>query len=76
MLVINNERLWLGIGSELVLLLALVFILTFIFTSGKLRGESFKKAPSKWPLWLAALLIVGSIVFVYLGTISSAVIQF
>ncbi|EOL46295.1 hypothetical protein [Enterococcus phoeniculicola] len=77
MTIINNERLWFGIGTELLLGIAFIFILYFIFTSGKIRKDYLsKKSFSKSSLWISLILLIISMFFVYFGMISNAIIKF
>ncbi|MGM0124285.1 hypothetical protein IGI37_001659 [Enterococcus sp. AZ194] len=77
MTIINNERLWFGIGTELLLGVAIICILYFILTSGKIRKDYLsKKSSSKLALWIALLLVIVSMFFVYVGMISNAIIKF
>lgn len=77
MTIINNERLWFGIGTELLLGIAIICILYFILTSGKIRKDYLsKKSFSKSPLWISLILLIISMFFVYFGMISNAIIKF
>lgn len=41
MTIINNQRLWLGIGIEIILLISFSMIMYFILTSGNLKQNPF-----------------------------------
>ena len=77
MTVINNERLWYGVGIEFLLLLSVFAIVYFIFTSGKIRKDYLsKKGLSKFSLWFAILLQVLAMVLVYFSCIAGSVFSF
>lgn len=77
MTIINNERLWAGIGIEVLLAIGIGLIIYFIFTSGRIRKEYFSnKVTSKLPLWIAVLLLLISMFLVYITTIQGAVWKF
>lgn len=41
MTIIKNQRLWLGIGIEIILLISFSMIMYFILTSGNLKQNPF-----------------------------------
>jgi hypothetical protein len=59
MTIINNERLWLGLGVEIILLISFSMIMYFILTSGNLKQNPFtSRQKGKMSLWIAAGLIL------------------
>jgi hypothetical protein len=59
MTIINNERLWLGLGVEIILLISFSMIMYFILTSGNLKQSPFtSQRNGKISFWIAAGLIL------------------
>ncbi|EGC69012.1 hypothetical protein HMPREF9087_2370 [Enterococcus casseliflavus ATCC 12755] len=59
MTIINNERLWLGLGVEIILLISFSKIMYFILTSGNLKQSPFtSQRNGKISFWIAAGLIL------------------
>ncbi|WP_429960787.1 hypothetical protein [Enterococcus sp. AZ012] len=77
MTIMNSDRIWLGIGIEVLLVASIWLILYFIFTSGAIRKDVFsKRGKSKITLWLAVLLMMVTMVLIYKGMISGSTYSF
>lgn len=77
MTIINSDRIWLGVGIEVLLAVGICFIMYFIFTSGSIKKDVFsKRGKSKLSLWLAILIILFAMFLVYKGMISGSTFSF
>lgn len=77
MTIINNGRLWSGIGIEILLILSIFATIYFIFTSGKIRKDYLsKKGLSKTSLWFSIFLQILVMVLVYFSVLDSSIIRF
>lgn len=76
MTIINNQRLWLGLEVEIILLISFSMIMYFILTSGNLKQNPFtSRQKGKMSLWIAAGLILLAMVLVFQGMINGALFR-
>ena len=77
MTIIEKDNLFLGLGIETLLLISLISLLYFILKIKPKSTSTYAVAMiNKTPVWLSLLFIIISMVLVYKGLLSKAVISF
>ncbi|WCG33366.1 hypothetical protein PML78_01375 [Enterococcus dispar] len=75
--IINDNRLFVGIVMEILLLILLICILFFIGKSGKIKKDAWSsKTISKLPLWVSLIICLILMFLTYIGMIDSSIIRF